>query len=132
MKSTGWEHRLAVRANGKNLTGHAGVVLLRKVADRVGLATALSAALPKGAGPGRRDRGTALVQLVCAIVIGARNVLEAGQLQYHWRPVFPRPVSDSTLRRTLAAIDAPVAARIERARAAVRRGTGPRSRSQER
>jgi hypothetical protein len=37
-------------------------VLLRKVADRVGLATALSAALPKGSGPGWRDRGMALVQ----------------------------------------------------------------------
>jgi hypothetical protein len=34
---TEWDHRLAVRADGKNLIGHAGVVLLRKVADRVGL-----------------------------------------------------------------------------------------------
>jgi hypothetical protein len=116
-----WDHRLAVRADGKNLIGHVGVVLLRKVADRVGLAAALSAALPKGTGPGWRDRGMALVQLACAIVLGATNVLEAEQLQYHWRPVFERPVSDSTLRRTLEAIDAPVAARIERARAAIRR-----------
>ncbi|MGI5135395.1 hypothetical protein [Streptomyces sp. CA-106110] len=97
------------------------MVLLRKVAERVGLATALSAALPKGTGPCRRDRGMALVQLACAIVLGATNVLEAEQLQYHWRPVFPRPVSDSTLRRALAAIDTPVAARVERARAAIRR-----------
>lgn len=57
MQATEWDHRLAVRADGKNLIGHAGVVLLRKVADRVGLTTALSAALPKGAGPGWRDRG---------------------------------------------------------------------------
>jgi hypothetical protein len=35
--------------------------------------------------------------------------------------VFGEPVSDSTLRRALAAIDAPVAARVERARAAIRR-----------
>ncbi|WP_139134565.1 hypothetical protein [Streptomyces sp. TP-A0874] len=75
MQATEWDHRLAVRADGKNLIGHAGVVLLRKVADRVGLATALTAALPKGAGPGRRDRGTALVQLACAIVLGATNIL---------------------------------------------------------
>jgi hypothetical protein len=121
VQATEWDHRLAVRADGKNLIGHAGVVLLRKVADRVGLATALSAALPKGAGPGWRDRGVALVQLACAIVLGATNILEAEQLQYHWRPVFPRPVSDSTLRRALAAIDTPVAARVERARAVVRR-----------
>jgi hypothetical protein len=121
VKSTEWDHRLAVRANGKNLTGHAGVVLLRKVADRVGLATALSAALPKGAGPGWRDRGMALVQLVCAIALGATSVLEAEQLQYHWRALFPRPVSDSTLWRTLEAIDGPVLARVERVRAAIRR-----------
>ena len=121
MQATEWDHRLAVRADGKNLIGHAGVVLPRKVADRVGLATALSAALPKGTGPGWRDRGMALVQLACAIVLGATNILQAEQLQYHGRALFPRPVSDSTLRRALAAIDAPAAARIERVRAAIRR-----------
>lgn len=121
MQAIEWDHRLDVRADGRNLIGHAGVVLLRKVADRVGLTLALSAALPKGSGPGRRNRGMALVQLACAIVLGARNVQQAEQLQHHWRPVFARPVSDSTLRRILEAIDAPVAARVERARAAVRR-----------
>lgn len=90
MQATEWDHRLAVRADGKNLIGHAGVVLLRKVADRVGLATALSAALPKGTGPGWRDRGMALVQLACAIVLGATNILEAEQLPYHWRALFPQ------------------------------------------
>jgi Transposase DDE domain group 1 len=118
---TEWDHRLVVRADGKNLIGHAGVMLLRKVADRLGLTRALGAALPKGTGPGWRDRGMALVQLTCAIALGATNVLEAEQLQYHWRPVFGRPVSDSTLRRALAAIDPPVAARIDRVRAVTRR-----------
>lgn len=121
MQVTEWDHRLVVRADGKNLIGHAGVMLLRKVADRVGLTRALGAALPKGTGPGWRDRGMALVQLTCAIALGATNVLEAEQLQYHWRPVFGQPVSDSTLRRTLAAIDASVAARIDRVRAVTRR-----------
>ncbi|WP_406434261.1 hypothetical protein OHA59_45730 [Streptomyces sp. NBC_01589] len=101
MQTTEWDHRLVVRADDKNLIGHAGVVLLRKVADRVGLPLALSAALPKGSGPGWGDRGVALVQLACAIVLGATNVLEAEQLQHRWRRLFPRPVSDSTLRRTL-------------------------------
>lgn len=121
MKDTGWDHRLVVRADGRNLIGHAGVVLLRKVADRVGLTRALAAALPRGSGPGWRDRGMALVQLACAIALGARNVLETGQLQQHWRALFPCPVSDSTLRRTLEAIDGPVVARIERVRAVARR-----------
>lgn len=121
MKTTCWDQRLDVRADDKNLIGHAGVVLLRKVADRVGLTRALTAVLPRSTGPGRRDRGMALVQLACAIMLGATNILEAERLQGHWRRLFPRPVSDSTLRRTLAEIDAPAAARIERARAAIRR-----------
>jgi hypothetical protein len=121
VKVTAWDRQLDVRPDDKRLIGHAGVVLLRKVADRTGLTTALSAVLPKGAGPGWRDRGMALIQLACAIALGATNVLEAEQLQGHWRPLFPRPVSDSTLRRALEAIDDPVAARVERARAAIRR-----------
>ncbi|MHA6764038.1 hypothetical protein [Streptacidiphilus sp. PAMC 29251] len=52
MQSTQWDHRLAVRADGKNLVGQAGIVLLRKVADRLGLARALAAVLPAGSGPG--------------------------------------------------------------------------------
>ncbi|MER7480844.1 hypothetical protein ABTX60_24900 [Streptomyces sp. NPDC126510] len=110
-----------MRADGKNLIGQAGVVLLRKVADRVGLATSLNAALPRGTGPGRRDRGTALVQPACAIMLGTTNILEAEQLQYHWQAVLGRPVSESTLRRASAAIDASSRAWIERARAAIRR-----------
>jgi hypothetical protein len=121
VKTTGWDQRLEVRADDKNLIGHAGVVLLRKVADRVGLTRALTAALPKGTGQGRRDRGIALIQPACAIALGATNILQAEQLQQHWRRLFGRPVSDSTLRRTLEAVDGPVAARIERVRAAIRR-----------
>ncbi|MFG2563658.1 IS1380 family transposase [Streptomyces sp. NPDC048496] len=121
MKATSWDDRLVVRADGKNLIGHAGVVLLRKVADRVGLTSALAAALPRGAGPGWRDRGMALVQLACAIALGATSILEAEQFQQHWQTLFPRPVSDSTLRRMLEGIDDPVTARVERVRAVIRR-----------
>lgn len=121
MKSTRWDHRLGVRADDRNLVGHVGVVLLRRIADGTGLTTVLARALPQGTGPGWRDRGEALVMPACAIVLGATNVLEAEQVQHHWQRLFPRPVSDSTLRRTLEAIDGPVAARVERVRAAIRR-----------
>lgn len=104
-----------------SLVGHAGVVLLRRVADRVGLTRGLAAALPGGAGPGWRDRGMVLVQLACAIALGATSVLGAEQLQYQWRAFFSKPVSESTLRRALEAIDGPVAARVERVRAVIRR-----------
>jgi hypothetical protein len=120
VQATEWDHRLVVRADDRNLVGHAGVVLLRRIADKTGLTTALARALPKGSGPGWRDRGEALVVLACAIMLGATNVLQAEQLQQHWRRIFPCPVSDTTLRRTLEAVDAPVAARIERARAVIR------------
>jgi hypothetical protein len=121
VQATEWDHRLGVRADGKRLVGYAGVVLLRKVADRVGLTRALAVVLPRGTGPGWRDRGVVLVQLACAIVLGATNVLAAEQLQHQWRALFPKPVSDSTLRRALEAVDGPVAARIERVRAVIRR-----------
>lgn len=94
MQATEWDHRLVVRADERRLVGYAGVVLLRKVADRVGLTRALAAALPRGTGPGWRDRGVVLVQLACAIALGATNVLAAEQLQYQWRALggFPRSV----------------------------------------
>lgn len=34
---TGWDRGLSVTADGKGLVGHAGAVLLRKLADRTGL-----------------------------------------------------------------------------------------------
>ncbi|MET9915297.1 transposase [Streptomyces sp. NPDC006476] len=121
MQATEWDHRLDVRADGKRLVGHAGVVRLRKVADCVGLTRALAAALPRGTGPGWRDRGVVLVQLACAITLAAMNILAAEQVQYQWRALFPEPVSDITLRHALEAVDAPVAARVERVRAVIRR-----------
>ncbi|MCW2900894.1 MAG: family transposase [Streptosporangiaceae bacterium] len=67
------------------------------------------------------ETGDRIQLLACAIVLGARSVLEAEWLQQHWRQIFPQPVSDSTLRRTLEAIDGPCLARVERARAWIRR-----------
>src|ERR1700756_664003 len=40
----GWDHALKVTADGRGLVGHAGAVLLRKVADQAGLAGLLSGA----------------------------------------------------------------------------------------
>ena len=41
MQDTGWDHALKVTGEGEGLVGHAGAVLLRKLADRAGLTTAL-------------------------------------------------------------------------------------------
>ena len=42
MKDTGWDHALKVTGDGEGLVGHAGAVLLRKLADRAGLTGALA------------------------------------------------------------------------------------------
>ncbi|MFD5065447.1 hypothetical protein [Streptomyces sp. NPDC058394] len=117
---TGWDERLSVTADGKGLVGHAGAVLLRKLADRVGLTAALAEVLPSGVGPGRRERAPVVVQLAVAIVPGARNLSEAEALQAHHQHLFGPAVSDSTTGRTLAAFDTAVVNGIARTRARVR------------
>ncbi|MGW2190473.1 hypothetical protein [Streptomyces sp. NPDC001719] len=55
------------------------------------------------------------------IVLGAANLSQAEQLQFHHRPLFGPAASDSTARRTLAALDEAALARIGQVRARVRR-----------
>jgi serine/threonine protein phosphatase PrpC len=118
---TGWDRRLSVVADGKGLIGHAGAVLLRRLADRSGLTAALAAVLPTGTGTGWRDRAAVVVRLAVAIVLGAVNLSDAEQLQAHHQGLFGPAVSDSTTRRTLAVMDGEVLAKIARVRARVRR-----------
>jgi len=49
MKDTPWDHGLRVTAEDGAMAGHAGAVLLRKLADQAGL----TGALGTGAGAGR-------------------------------------------------------------------------------
>ncbi|MFZ3494149.1 transposase [Streptomyces sp. 5.8] len=121
-KTTGWGRGLVVTATGKGLIGHAGAVLLRRLADRTGLTAALAGVLPAGTGTGWRERAGVMVQLAVAIVLGARNLSEAEQLQAHHQSLFGTAVSDSTTRRTLAAFDEATLAEIAKIRAGVRRG----------
>jgi hypothetical protein len=109
-----------VVADGKGMVGHAGAVLLRACADRVGLTAGLGRVLPGGIGRWR-DRAEVMVALAVAIVLGATNLSEAEQLQFHQAPVFGLPASDSTARRTLRALDERTLCRIARVRARVRR-----------
>ncbi|WP_406136023.1 alpha/beta fold hydrolase [Streptomyces sp. NBC_01089] len=66
-------------ADGKRLVGHAGAVLLRRCADRMGLTGALAGVLPSSAAAGRRERAGVLVHLAIAIALGAANLSEAEQ-----------------------------------------------------
>ena len=56
-KDTRWDHALEVTAGGEGLVGHAGAVLLRKLADQCGLTAALDAALGRKGRFPQLDRG---------------------------------------------------------------------------
>ena len=118
-KRSGWDHNLSVTASGKGLVGHAGAVLLRKCADRVGLPAAPSEVLPVGQGPGWWDRGLVLVNLAVAIALGGTGMSDVALLA-HQASVFGHPPSDSTAGRGLAALDDRLLARIAAVRARVR------------
>jgi hypothetical protein len=119
MKDTSWDHALEVTADGNGLVGHAGGVLLRKLADQCGLTAGLDAALAqKGASP-QLSRGMVLVSTAIAIAMGATAMADIevlGQLA----PVLGAAPSDSTVRRALSLADDRTLTRIAQARARTR------------
>ena len=73
MQVTGWSRGLEVSGGGTGVVSHAGLALLRHLADKTGLTGGLSAAL---ATPRIlvHDRGRVVADLACAIADGARVV----------------------------------------------------------
>ena len=73
MHTTGWLKGLRVTAGGTGIVSHAGVALVRALADNTGLTAGLSHALAS-----RRllvhDRGRVLADLACAIADGAEVI----------------------------------------------------------
>jgi hypothetical protein len=117
-KRSGWDRGLKVEASGKGLVGHAGAVLLHRVADRSGLSVRLREALRSS--PWMLDRANVLVGLVVGIALGARNLRQAELLARHHGELVGDGASDSTLWRMLGEMDERARRRIGRARAAVR------------
>ena len=119
MKDTSWDHALEVTAGGNGLVGHAGAVLLRKLADQCGLTAGLDAALAqRGTSPQLR-RGVTLTSTAIAIAMGATSMADIevlGQLA----PVLGAAPSDSTVRRVLDLADDRTLTRIAQARARIR------------
>jgi hypothetical protein len=73
VNATGWAKGLRVTADGTGVVSHAGVALVRAVADNTGLTGGLSEALASG----RllvHDRGRVLADLACAIADGAEAI----------------------------------------------------------
>src|SRR5690349_25147500 len=77
VNATGWSRGLEVTGGGTGVVSHAGLVLLRELADRTGLTAGLSAALPSPAGG--HDRGRVFADLACAIADGAQIGRAAGR-----------------------------------------------------
>src|SRR5215472_14860889 len=73
VQATGWLKGLQVTADGTGVVSHAGVTLIRALADNIGLTAGLSKALAS-----RRllvhDRGRVLADLACAIADGAEVI----------------------------------------------------------
>ena len=68
MNATAWSRGLELPAAAR-ASSHAGLVLLRQLADRTGLTAGLSAALPSP--DSGLDRGRVFADLACAIADGA-------------------------------------------------------------
>ena len=119
MKDTSWDHALEVTAGGSGLVGHAGGILLRKLADQCGLTAALDGALTlKGRFP-QLSRGMVLISTAIAIAMGATamaDIAVLGQLS----PVLGPAPSGSTVRRVLDLATDRTLARIAQARARIR------------
>ena len=119
MEHTRWDHGLKVTGDGAGLAGHAGAVLLRKLADRSGLTAALGPALARAGKSPLLDRGMALVSMAIAIALGATSISDIAVLA-HLEPVLGAAPSDTTARRTLELADPRTLGTIAKARARVR------------
>jgi Transposase DDE domain group 1 len=120
MKDTSWDHALEVSADGHGLAGHAGAILLRKLADQCGLTAALDAALTqKGTFP-QLSRGMVLVSTAIAIAMGATAMADIAVLD-HLALVLGAAPSGSTVRRVLGLASDPVLVKVSQARARIRR-----------
>ena len=102
MNVTGWSRGLEVSGGGAGVVSHAGLALLRHLADKTGLTGGLSRALAS-----RRllvhDRGRVLADLACAIADGAR-VISDFRVMADQRELFGLVASVPTAWRTLGEI----------------------------
>ena len=73
MNVTGWSKSLEVTGGGRGIVSHAGLALLRHLADATGLTAGLSQALASDR-PLIHDRGRVLADLACAIADGGEAV----------------------------------------------------------
>ena len=98
-----WSNGLQLQVGGRGVIAHAGVVLPRLLADRVGLTAGLRRVVARrGFLPGR-DRGRLLTDTVAALIVGASCLLDVEALTRQ-QELFGRRggASDSTVLRALS------------------------------
>ena len=99
MHITGWSKNLEVSADGQGVVSHAGLALLRQLADKTGLTGGLSKALAT-----RRllihDRGRVMTDLACAIADGS-EVISDFRVMADQEELFGLVASVPTVWRTL-------------------------------
>ncbi|MGH3804959.1 MAG: transposase, partial [Pseudonocardiaceae bacterium] len=118
-KLTEWAKDLSLSAGGRKLVGKAGIVPVRRLADKVGLTDALSSALVRRDFHPVHDRGGVLVSAALAVLLGARSIAGIAVMRQA-ALVLGQPASASTLYRTLDGIGPVQLAKITSARAKVR------------
>lgn len=119
MQLTAWSRGLRVTGDGSGVASHVGVVLLRMLADRVGLTQALSGALAQRGFWPTHDRGRVLTDVAVMIADGGQAISDIEVLR-HQADVLGPVAAPATVWRTLDGIDAAAARRVARGRAAVR------------
>lgn len=102
MNVTGWSQGLEVTADGEGVVSHAGLALLRGLADKTGLTAGLSRALASARLLGH-DRGRVAADLACAIADGARAISDF-RVMGDQRELFGPVASVPTAWRTLEEI----------------------------
>jgi hypothetical protein len=118
-KLTEWADGLSLSTGGRKLVGKAGIVPVRRLADKVALTDALSGVLVRRDFHLVHDRGTVLVSAACAVLLGSRSMSGIAMMRQS-ALVLANPASASTLYRTLDAIGPVQLAKIASARAKVR------------
>lgn len=105
MQLTAWSKGLRVTGDGSGVASHAGLVLLRLLADRVGLTGALSVALARRGFWPIHDRGRVLGDVAVMIADGGEAIADIEVLR-HQGEVLGRVAAPATVWRTLDGIAA--------------------------
>ena len=119
MKHTSWSRGLSVTADGSGVVPLAGSVAVRLLADRVGLAQGLSAALSRRSFSPVHDRGQVWVDVATMLVAGGEAISDIDSLRHHDGLLGP-VASPPTVWRTLNEVTPAALNRVEKARAMIR------------